>query len=441
MKLFTGRAGLTSTSSGRRRSRVVRVVAAVLLTATAAGYADLSRASPKSSSAAPSATANPAAPGPVPAKYRSLYDRVSAHLSAYKRAVAAVPQARRMPRGRGPVAGVELLAANGNRLTALLQPGALSLVDASLDRFRALGVGGVTLGIKVPMLLGSFSPDAQRYLDFYATVAHHIRARKMAVSVELGALFCGTVYANCTNPFAGSYNTFVADTAAQARIVIKRLHPDYLTLIAEPDTQAKLTGVRVLDTPTGAGQAVADILARIGPRGRTRVGAGAGTWLPTSFARAIAATRVDYLDTHTYPVGRKEGANAVAVTAVARRAGKPLVADEVWLYKSAEPGIAGGASALEQVFRQDMFSFWEPLDARFLATTATWARKAGAVYVSAFWSWQFLTYMTWTPALDLAPYPQLTSAFARTVTRAIADGATTALGKQWSRDLHRARRR
>jgi len=40
----------------------------------------------------------------------------------------------------------------------------------------------------------------------------------------------------------------------------------------------------------------------------------------------------------------------------------------------------------EQVFRQDTFSFWEPLDARFLAITANWARKAGAVYVSAFWS-------------------------------------------------------
>ena len=153
----------------------------------------------------------------------------------------------------------------------------------------------------------------------------------------------------------------------------------------------------------------------------------------------IAAKRVDYLDTHTYPVGRTQGANAVAVATIARRAGKPLVADEVWLYKTADLGIGGGAP--EQVFRQDMFSFWEPLDARFLAATATWARRAGAAYVSAFWSWQFFTYLTWTPTLDLAPYPQLTSAFGRTVTRALAGGATTAPGKQWSRDLHGTRPR
>ena len=130
-----------------------------------------------------------------------------------------------------------------------------------------------------------------------------------------------------------------------------------------------------------------------------------------------------------------------AKAAVLAESRKPLVVDEVWLYKSAAPGLTGSGGAPEQVFRQDMFSFWEPLDARFLATTAAWARKAGAVYVSAFWSWEFLTYMTWTPALDSAPYPQLTSAFSRTLTQALADGDTTALGRQWSRDLHRARPR
>ena len=240
---------------------------------------------------------------PVPTKYRSLYGLVSSHLDAFEHAVAAMPRVRRMSPGRPPIVGVELLAANGNRLSALLRPDTMRLVDASLDRFRALGVGGVTLGIKVPMLLSSFSPDANRYVDFYATVAKHIRARKMAVSVELGALFCGTVYANCTNPFATSYQTFVADTAAQARIVIKRLHPDYLTLISEPDTEAKLTGVPALDSPAGAARAVADVVARIGPRGRTRVGAGAGTWLPTSFARLIAAP-TDRLPRHPHLSGR-----------------------------------------------------------------------------------------------------------------------------------------
>jgi hypothetical protein len=401
------------------RLRSVLVVAAAMTAAAGANVA----------SAAPA----------VPAKYRALLGAVDSHLGAYAHAIGAMPQAPRKRTVRLPIAGVDLLAANGNRLSALLQPAAIQLVDLSLDRFRALGVGGVTLGIKVPMLLSSFSPDAQRYADFYATVARHIRARKMAVSVELGALFCGTVFAGCTNPFAGSYRKFVDDAAAQARIVIKRLHPDYLTLISEPDTEAKLSRVAVLDTPAGAARAVSDILARIGPRGRTLVGSGSGTWLPTSFAKAIAAKRIDYLDTHIYPVGGGPGANAVAIAAIARRAHKPLVAGEVWLYKSATPGVAGSAAAGEQVASQDMYSFWGPLDARFLSTTASWARKGNAVYVSAFWSWQFFAYETWTPALDVGPYARLSATFAQSLSTAFAKHSTTTAGQQWSRDLRGVR--
>ena len=129
----------------------------------------------------------------------------------------------------------------------------------------------------------------------------------MVVSVELGALFCGTVFARCSDPFGHSYQTFVADTAAQAAIVIKRVKPTYLTLFSEPDTEAALIGVHTLDTPAGAAAALADIVRRIGPRGSTRIGAGAPTWLPPSFARAIVAEPVDYLDTHIYLRGGSAG--------------------------------------------------------------------------------------------------------------------------------------
>ena len=259
-----------------------------------------------------------AAANPVPAQYRSLYGQVSRHLDAFARAGAVMPTMGRAQARRPPVAGVELLAANGNRLSALLTPRNLQLVDLTLDRLKQLGVEGITLGIKVPMLLSSFTPAAVRYADFYAKVADDIRARGMVVSVELGSLFCGTAFARCTKPFGGSYERFVADTAAQARIVIKRVRPTYLTLFSEPDTEAKLTGVRMLNTPAGSARAVADILHRIGQRSRTRIGAGAPTWLPTAFARAIVSQHVDYLDTHIYPAGAQQGANAAAIARIAR---------------------------------------------------------------------------------------------------------------------------
>ena len=372
------------------------------------------------------------APSPVPAPYRSLYGQVSSDLDAFARSVAAMPSADPLKTSPSPVPGAELLAANGNRLSALLSPSTLPLVDLTLDRLKELGVRGVTLGIKVPMLLSSFSPDAARYADFYATVANHVRARGMIVSVELGSLFCGTVFASCANPFGGSYQAFVADTAAEAKIVIARVRPTYLTLFAEPDTEAKLTGVSTLDTPAGAARAAADILQRIGQRDGTLIGAGAPTWLPTAFARAIVSEQVDYLDTHVYPVGAQEGANAATIGEIARTAGKRLVVDEVWLYKN--PAFAT-ANATEQDARQDLFSFWEPLDARFLSLIGTWARKAGASYVSPFWSWQLFTYLTWTPTVDSETYPQITATFDQALSPALAHGATTAPGQQWSHDL------
>lgn len=409
-----------------RASAVVATIAVVVATVSAAGC-NGSELSPS-----PTSSTNPPLPGAgaVPSSYRSLYDHVSSQLNAFSQALAATP-ASGAASGSKPVAGAELLVANGNRLTGLLAPTTMQLVSTTLDRLKALGVGGITLGIKVPMLLTSFTADAGRYADFYATVADEIRARGMVVSVELGALFCGTVYATCTNPFGGSYQAFVSDTSTQARIVLDRVKPTYLTLFAEPDTEAKLTGIAELDTPVGAARAVSDILAAIGPHSGTEIGAGAGTWLPTTFATAIAAQPVDYLDTHIYPVGAPEGANAAAIAGIARHAHKPLVVDEVWLYKSAQPGLDTSLGGAEQVFRQDFFSFWEPLDARFLQTTAAWARKAGVSYVSAFWSWRFFAYLTWSPALDAAPYPELTAAFNRVLMPALADHVATRVGRQW----------
>jgi len=34
-----------------------------------------------------------------------------------------------------------------------------------------------------------------------------------------------------------------------AHLVVRELHPDYLGLITEPDTQAKLTGLKELNQP------------------------------------------------------------------------------------------------------------------------------------------------------------------------------------------------
>jgi hypothetical protein len=83
------------------------------------------------------------------------------------------------------------------------------------------------------------------------------------------------------------------------------------------------------------------------------------------------------------------------------------------------------------VYRLDNFSFFEPLDVRFLTITAQWAKKAGVVYVSHYWVGQFFAYLTWTPDLDAAPYRTLTEQANQAISRAFLAGELTALGHTW----------
>ncbi len=379
----------------------------------------------------PGSSPAPIAADPVPASYADLYATLTSGLDAYQRAVDTMPST---PSKTPGVAAAELLPANGNRLQTLLAPATMTGVDAWLDRFRSMGITGVTLGVKLPMLLPQFGPDGERYAAFFATVAEHARARGLTVDVELGALFCGTAYAACTYSFAGSYADFVAATVAQSRIVIDRIKPDYLTLLSEPTTEKTLTGVADFATPAGTARYIHDVLAGIGDRGTTRVGAGAATWLAPTFNEAILRESIDYLVLHIYPVSAQIAQNLVDDTALAVRAGKPIVADEVGLYKTGG-NDAGGPATADRVYRLDNFSFFTPLDVRFLDITRQWARRVGVAFVSPFWPSHFFAYVTWTPALDAAPFATVNRTAEQAVSRAFVAGEVTDTGRSWSGGL------
>lgn len=364
----------------------------------------------------------------VPDQYRELYDTLSAGLDSYEQAVGAL--ADPAPGATAPVMAIELLAANGNRLTQLLKPATMSAVDTWLDKLQAHGIHGVTLGVKLPMLLSKFGPDSDAYATFFETVADKARAHDMTVDVELGALFCGTVYAACSYTFSGGYPTFVDDTVSQARIVIDRIKPDYLTILSEPTTEATLANVPEFGNVEGTARYVHDVLAGIGERGPTKVGAGAATWLDPSFNEAIVHESVDYLVLHIYPVTPQTTANLIQDARLAQQAGIPIVVDEVGLYKSDSSDQASPATA-DTTFRRDMFSFFEPLDIRFATITSQWARKAGVVYISPYWAGEFFAYIDWTPALDATPFAELNQLFNTQASQALLTSQLTDYGRAW----------
>ena len=413
--------------TGLRPITTIGVCVALVVTACSSSG---SSATPTTQQSSTTASNQPASP--VPSQYRVLFEQLSSELDGYASAVASMPTLA-TPATAPPVPGTELLVANGNRLSSLLQPGTMTAVDQSLDSLRRLGVGGVTLGIKLPMLLPAFGPDSSAYTSFYATVADHARARGLKISVELGALFCNTPYANCNYQFPGSLSGFAAMTAQQAQIVVSRIHPDYLTVLAEPSTEAALTRIADFGTPSGAASYVQQVLSALGPHPGTLIGAGGSTWEPLNFDQALLAEPIDYLDTHLYPIGANEVSALIDQAQLAHQAGKPIVADEVWLYKTTTPNSAPTASTA--VMRLDNFSFFEPLDARFLAITGQWARKAGAAYVSAFWGSHFFAYVDWTPQLDTLSYAQLSQQINTAYVQAAQAGQTTEPGRSWPSDV------
>lgn len=355
-------------------------------------------------SGAPARAVTSSAAPPVPAKYKSMYAQTASDLDAYAKAIHAMPTyAKAGPAKNG---FVELLAANGNRQTALLQTGTMSLVNQSLDAFKRLGVGGVVLGVKLPLLLPQYTAHASEYATFFAKVTQAAHARGLKVDTELGALFCGSVYApDCSYTFGTTVAEFAAITAQQARIVVDTVRPDYVDLISEIDTEADLTDIAALRSVAGFSSFVSIAVATIGTHGTTKLIAGAPSWFPVTYDRAIVDTGIDAFAMHIYPATAATAANLVAVSRLAHDAGKPIIADEVGLYKG-KAGVGAIQAGNEQGAR-NCFSFWQPLDVKFARATREWAAKTGTPLVSVFWSWQAFAYSTWSPALDALTSAQI----------------------------------
>jgi hypothetical protein len=361
-----------------------------------------------------------------------MVHQLATQLDGYQAAVDAMPAYRSTSTSPPLVAAAELLDANGNRQTALLRPGALGLVEEELDAFKALGVTGVTIGIKLPLLLSQFTPQATRYADFYASVGEQARRRGFTIDVELGGLFCGTTFSTCSYAYPSTVAGWAQLTARQARIVIDRVHPTYLDIMSEPNTEANLTSIHALETVSGVTGFVTDTLRLIGAHGTTEIGAGAASWFPISYDRAIAGTGVDVLIEHIYPLTPGIVQTLTATAALAHQVGKPLVADEVWLYKGTTTASAN-VTASGQESRLDAYSFFGPFDQRFLAITREWSQKADVAFASPFWSMQLFTYVTWTPELEAGTVDETLARLDQEADSAMAQRRFTATGVTWAR--------
>ena len=368
----------------------------------------------------------PSARAEVPASYKELYSSMERTLDESEAQIGTNPLA-----DWKPVFSTDLLAANSNRGSALLQPQALPAVRLSLDRFKAMGIQSVKFALQYPMLLPYF-PRSGEYLEFYRQVVQEAHARGIKVMPNVTVLFANAAF----NPFKGIYSDlnlekFKREYRDMVHLVVRELQPEYLGIITEPDTQARLTGLRELEQPEKVAEVVRFALDGL-ERGKTLLGAGSGSWSPPAFAKALAeGTDVDFIAIHIYPLTPGTLDNAVQMARIARANRKQAFIDEAWLYKAPTSGSGGGLAASADAFRRDIYAFWQPLDQKFMRLIVRLAKTEQISLVSFFWSSYFFAYLDYAPELDRLSYQEVARKHNRYVTEAMGNGTLSATGEYY----------
>jgi len=268
-------------------------------------------------------------------------------------------------------------------------------------------------------------------LNFYKSVAEMVHKNGMILCVKLHVLFSGTVF----SPVKTDFSKLTVEMLAQmkrlmAERVLSEMMPEYLTLGGEPDTEAKLTGNRKLDDPEVYSSMVSIILKDL-KKGHTLVGVGQGTWVTPDFAKAYAKTDVDFINIHVYPFGKKVLDVLSQIIATAKESNKRLILDECWLYKML-PGESGGIAASADVYRRDVYSFWEPADELFLEAMAKLASQNNIEYLSPFWSHCFFAHRAYDPADEKLSYQELNMKFLPEVSQNMVSGKLSKTGSFYS---------
>ena len=341
----------------------------------------------------------------VPQTFVTLFNELESQIITFESNLPIVTDSN-----HDPIFAAELLAANSNRGKDLLAPNGLIGVNYELDRLEELGVEGVVISVNFPLFYPPFheNPSEQEaYLEFYKEVAKNVNAREMKLIIENNFIFTqkGISTLNVREFYDDLSLEEYLEARSQVAITIAReLHPDYLTIVVEPDTEAVQTGKLVNDI-TIQTEYLNDVLDKLEENqiADVKIGAGIGTWHPKykEFVTSFANTSVDYIDTHVYPINRDFFYRVLTIADIAQSNNKSITMSEAWLYKAAETEL-GNITEIN-VFARDAFSFWEPLDHKFLEVITNLAYAKKFEFVSPFWTKYFYAYLDYSEVNGKSP--------------------------------------
>jgi hypothetical protein len=304
---------------------------------------------------------------------------------------------------RTPVSfSTELLSANDNRgPQVLLNPTTLEGARREMDAIASkLGVQAITILVGFPTLYQPFyqyNKDPEDYgkvLSFYKSVMSEARKRGLKVAIESSVVFPMEARDLPLNSYYAtlSESGLIAGRTQVALAIAQELQPDWLNMGSEPDTQSALLGHRQIFSPQEYAKIISGIvteLRKAGVAGKPLIGAGIGTWDPnaTGFVKALAGTGVDYIDLHVFTINGDFINNTLACLDAAHAAGKGVAISETWLKKVSDSDLQGGGKfhtvrILRQAALTSFYSFWGPLDARFIDAMVKLAYWKNLYYLS-----------------------------------------------------------
>lgn len=332
-------------------------------------------------------------PGEIPTEYQALYDELEQKLEDFNQQLEALPDRENYP----TTFATDLMVANGNRGTALLDEKGYQYILLYLDRFQELGVKGVKISLNYPLLVSDF-PNSDRYLEFYQKLAREImEKRKLKLLIQPTAVFPQAEFSDTNLEVKDYYRKLTLQTYTQGKIehiqkILDKVRPDYLFVETEPDTMAHNTGLNELNDPKIYKQVVEKQIKGL-RRDQTLLGAGVGTWNSKEFVEGLVTIPdLDFLELRIYPLDFF--GNALSYIETAKAHNKKVIFGESWLYKiSTEELKQGEGAAWAKILSRDVFEFWQPLDQKFLELFVKLARYKGVEFISPFWSNYFFTYL------------------------------------------------
>lgn len=367
----------------------------------------------------------------IPAEFRTLYQELQSELEVFEQNISS-------PETSNITFAAELLVANAHRGEALLAPRTLMGARIYLDALASLGVRGVKVSISYPILSPEF-PRFREYLTFYKHLAREIRKRRMEFLVSTAPMFTDPNFSSLSVDYTNlTFEKLGEDWRRMVQIILKEIQPDYLTVGNEPTTAARNTGIQEFRNPKRYVELVRFIIEGL-ERGRTKVGSGAGNWENPGFVQLLAEVPdLDYIDLHLYPIVRGYLQQAVKLVQIAKSHGKRVIIGEAWLYKVGSEEL--GRETWSEAFRRDVFSFWQPLDQKFLEAVIKFARAEGIEFLSPFWSKYFFAYLDYTGYTRWLPYTRLRKQSDKAAVRNILGGRFSQVGLYYGALVATARR-